>query len=1090
MNRKIPDGLKLRYRLEGHRGVITRMAWSPDGKLLASPSRDGTIQIWDALNGQHVKAIEGFSGRSTVWHSSVAWSPDGALLAAASSELTVWICDLETGHARWGLDGHVGAVNCVAWSADGSRIATGSDDRTVRLWDAETTELMYTLPQHAGRVLHVAWSPDGQTLASCATDATIRLWGSRVGLLQQSLQGHADVVTYLAWSPDNKLLASASLDNTIRIWDAASGRNLHILEGHADYVVSASFSHDGQLLASKSHDGTVRLWRCDNWKAITQLEEDAFLDSMSCAIFHPHNNTLATLDETDTMIRLWDVDLPFLLGGAPLADTIHYTNAKVVLVGDTGVGKSGLGLVLTGQSFIPTESTHGRHVWTMVNEKLELPDGQEETHEILLWDLAGQPGYRLIHQLHLNEVAVALVVFDSRSDADLFAGVRHWNRALRQVQRLQGESGIPMHKLLVAARTDRGSIGVSQARIDNLLREMGFEAYFETSAKEGWEIAQLSKAIRQAIDWQAIPKVSSTALFQHIKDFLMATKSAGRLLATADDLYQFFRQQTRQSQLRLPEFALADEGADTLLRVQFDTCVGRVESRGLIRRLSFGNLVLLQPELLDAYASAIVNAARGEPEGLGSIAEEDARQRRFPISADERIQDMEQEKLLLLATVEDLIRHEIALREETAGGPMLVFPSEFTREQPYDVEPEGKAVMFDFEGPILNIYATLTVRLARSGVFAKEALYKNAATFTVGGGKRCGIILREQEEGHGELTLFFTPGLEQTTRQQFEEYVGVHLQRTALPETVTRRRVIACPACNFVVTEQLMRLRLERGHDWVLCPVCTTQIQLKSEVEKVKDDYQMVITRMDRSADQRREMELADAIFQGKIATGDFDVLLCYHDVDQKTVRTIARKLRERGILPWPYDWERPQTDIPVFQIKAVAFFVGARGTGPGSGRHLAAFWQEVGDNGCVIIPNLVQGAPVEPKPPAQFTNLPWIDFRQIAPDPIELLTKAITGGRNRTSHRQNSVWVVGGTAATGHTPKVVDLQSLGDTITRRFTLLELQRLASDLRIRIQDLQSGLGTPLGQELVAYCDRRGHIPDLIQQCRRLRPDFPW
>ena len=67
MNRKVPDGLKLRYRLQGHRGVITRMAWSPDGKFLASPSRDGTIQIWDALNGTNVKAIEGFSGRNTVW---------------------------------------------------------------------------------------------------------------------------------------------------------------------------------------------------------------------------------------------------------------------------------------------------------------------------------------------------------------------------------------------------------------------------------------------------------------------------------------------------------------------------------------------------------------------------------------------------------------------------------------------------------------------------------------------------------------------------------------------------------------------------------------------------------------------------------------------------------------------------------------------------------------------------------------------------------------------------------------------------------------------------------------------------------------
>ena len=1090
MSRIIPEGFRLRHTLQGHRGVITRFAWSPNGKLLASPSRDGTIQVWDGASGEKVKTLEGFSGRSTVWHTSVAWSPDNELIAAASSELTVWICDLATGQPRWALDGHTGAVNSVSWSPDGSRIATASDDRTIRLWDAETTELLWTLPQHSGRVIHVAWSPDGNTLASCATDYTIRLWGSRVGLLQQTLQGHSDVVTYVAWSPDNKLIASSSYDNTVRIWDTATGRPLHILEGHSDYVISLSFSHDGQLLASKANDGTVRVWRCDAWKFVSVLEEPAFLDSMSCVAFHPHDNTLATLGEDDTIIRIWELDLSYLLRGAPLADTVHYTNAKVVLVGDTGVGKSGLGLVLTGQPFMPTESTHGRHVWKMSHDKFELPDGREETRETILWDLAGQPGYRLIHQLHLNEVAVALVVFDSRSDADPFAGVRHWNRALRQAQRLQGEGGIPMHKFLVAARVDRGSIGVNQARIDTLLRDLGFEAYFETSAKEGWEIPQLTQAIHQAIDWQAIPKVSSTELFQHIKEFLMATKAGGRLLATADDLYQLFRQQALQSQLRLPEFDLADEGVDELLRVQFDTCVGRVESRGLIRRLSFGNLVLLQPELLDAYASAIVNAARGEPEGLGSIAEEDARQGRFPMASDERIKDVEQEKLLLLATIEDLIRHEIALREEMDGGPMLVFPSEFTREQPYEIEPEGKAVIFNFEGPVLNIYATLTVRLARSGVFAKEALYKNAATFTVGGANRCGILLREPEEGHGELSLFFVTSVNQTTRQQFEEYVGVHLQRHALPETITRRRVISCPSCHFVVTDQLARMRLERGHDWLHCPVCTTQIWLKEEVKKITDEYQMVITRMDRSADQRREMELADAIFQGKMATGDFDVLLCYNEADKETIRLIARRLKERGILPWPYDWERPQTHFPIIQIKSVAFFVGAHGSGPGNGRQLAAFWHDVAVNDCIVIPNLIQGGPTAPAPAVQFTNLPWLDFRQSTPDPLEQLIKAITGGRNRTSPRQNSVWVVEGTAETGQTPRVLNLEQLTATISATFRMPALQQLCEELRIRYQDLITGTGSPLAYELVAYCDRRGRVPDLIQGCRRLHPDFPW
>ncbi len=136
------------------------------------------------------------------------------------------------------------------------------------------------------------------------------------------------------------------------------------------------------------------------------------------------------------------------------------------------------------------------------------------------------------------------------------------------------------------------------------------------------------------------------------------------------------------------------------LRAKFDTCVGRVENRGLIRRLSFGGYILLQPELLDAYASAMVNAARSEPDGLGCIAEEDALVGRFTMPKDERVTGKDQEKLILIATVEELLRHEIVLKETTEKEIDLVFPSQFTRERPDMPNVPGKAVIFTFDGPV------------------------------------------------------------------------------------------------------------------------------------------------------------------------------------------------------------------------------------------------------------------------------------------------------------------------------------------------------------------------------------------------------
>ncbi|MCP4688408.1 MAG: hypothetical protein GY859_10175, partial [Desulfobacterales bacterium] len=416
-----------------------------------------------------------------------------------------------------------------------------------------------------------------------------------------------------------------------------------------------------------------------------------------------------------------------------------------------------------------------------------------------------------------------------------------------------------------------GGIGVSADRIRAFTTDIGFDGYFETSAKAGDNIESLTKAIREAIDWEMLPEVSSTKLFKDIKTFLIDEKKTGHLLATADDLYHAF--------LKTP-LAKTHESNDDL-RPEFNTCIGRVESRGLIQRFSFGNLVLLQPELLDAYASAMVNAAREEPDGLGCIAEEDARAGRFRLDKDERIADREQEKLLLIGAIEEMLRHEIALREPSDHGPYLVFPTQLTRERPDLPDPEGKTVVFGFEGPVLNIYATLIVRLAHGDVFLKTALWKNAATYVAKVGGSCGVVLREFGEGGGELILFFDEKASEETRFQFEEYVHTHLQRRALPETISRRRIFVCPGCDTPISDMAAVKRRERGFDWISCNVCDTRISLLDREERLKAPGPSLVPEMDRAADERRALETAASMLQGKIETNDFDVFLCHNTEDK-----------------------------------------------------------------------------------------------------------------------------------------------------------------------------------------------------------------
>jgi hypothetical protein len=508
---------------------------------------------------------------------------------------------------------------------------------------------------------------------------------------------------------------------------------------------------------------------------------------------------------------------------------------------------------------------------------------------------------------------------------------------------------VPMKKLLVAARTDRGGISVSRARIDEFVRDGGFAGYLKTSAKEGWNVTKLAEAIRQAVDWEALPKVNSTELFQQIKAFLLEEKKAGRLLSTADDLYRAFLASKdtpaevphSQTSLGMPpdlddsRDAPSDrvpppnsfggvsddqhivgqesetpaknrqvsgrpalQSTDDQLRAQFETCIGRVEARGLIRRLSFGNFVLLQPELLDAYASAMVNAAKEEPDGLGCIAEEDALAGRFKMSEKERLENKELEKLLLIATVEELLKHEIALKEISDGYVDIVFPSQFTRERPDAPDLPGKTVVYTFEGPLLNIYATLAVRLSRSRLFKKDKMWRNAASFEATVGGTCGIYLRELEEGKGELILCFDDAANETTRFQFEDYVATHLKRRSLPNTIQRRRIFVGPQCEEPVTDGQAQKRRARGFDTINCNVCDTEISLLDREERLAAPIPSVVAAMDKAADEKRDLETAAMSLKGKIETGDFDVFLCYNSKDKEAVKRSASGLKSGGFCP------------------------------------------------------------------------------------------------------------------------------------------------------------------------------------------------
>lgn len=898
--------------LRGHEGFIDSLLWSPDGSSLASASGDGAVKVWNMANPP-ASELRNSTRRPERFQRIVFMHGSENPVMLTDSFPPPFLQDLAIPKAREWLESQYKYDKWITElyiDPSGRRLAIVLA-RGMALWDIAEDRLLHEVNDG---ISCIAFSPFRETVAIGEVQGGVQVWD-----LQKKRSSfranHGPASVRVAFHPSEDQLAISTRGGTVFVHGPKGGLR-HTLEGHIGWVSFLSYSQDGRCLVSG--DGrSMRIWDASSGRCLAEME----LPLSTALALHPREPVLAIVGtdpdgkrrKSNRLIRLYQLDLDFLLAQRNGPSQVFYTSAKIVLLGDPGVGKSGLGWRLAHGEFKDHSSTHGQQFWLLKELSKTREDGAE--CEAVLWDLAGQDDYRLIHALFLDDADLALLLFDPSRREDPLAGVDYW---LKHLKIGRAGSGGPS-ALLIAARCDRGSPRLTVEELEEFCAREGIHAYLATSALLGEGTGELVEAMNRLIPWATKPTTVTTATFKRLKDHVLGLKEAphsGKLLLTPAELREHLE---------------ASDPAWRFSDAEMLTATGHLENHGYVTRLKTSRgepRILLAPDLLNNLAASMVLAARRQERGLGSLDEKRLLAGGYTFPELHGLAPGEGD-ILLDSAAALFLKNTICFRAtDLLGTTYLIFPELINLKRPLDDDelPLEDGAAYTLRGPVENVYASLVVLMGYAPTFTRSSQWRNQARYEVASGEVCGFRLEDERAGELDLLLYYGSGTPAEVRKVFQSLFEVFLARRQLE--VRRFDPLACEK-GHLIHRAVLREHIANGESIVHCSKCGRPVILP------KPDQPAPLTRQEaanvaanqRAAEQRTIFEqilfrLKAYTVERQLPVPDCFISYAWGNAAQEhwVEHQLATDLRNAGVAVILDRWENHiGTSIPRFLDRAAA---------------------------------------------------------------------------------------------------------------------------------------------------------------------------